>query len=135
MVGGVTKISHQYRSAVESMGCRFEYHDGCVKKGTSNLENMVRRADLVLCPVNCNSHGACKAVKVFCKRYKKTLKMLRGSGLGIISRTVSDSVKEDRHTQGKYCLCGACPGRPRGRVNQRMNSVRGHTGRRCHGFQ
>ena len=62
IVGGMTKIKHLYRDLIESCGGEFEYHDGYVKAGVKKLKAQVGRSDLVLCPVNCNSHGACKKV-------------------------------------------------------------------------
>lgn len=68
LVGGITKMKHLYRDLIESCGGKFEYHDGYVKAGVQKLEAQVGRSDLVLCPVNCNSHGACKKVKLLCKK-------------------------------------------------------------------
>ena len=62
-----------YRKLVEERGGILEYHAGHMKSGGRALENSVQRADLVLCPVNCNSHGACLMVKNLGKKYKKQI--------------------------------------------------------------
>lgn len=71
---------------MEDKGGLLEYHDGNVKRGTKTLENQLKRADLVLCPVDCNSHGACSMVKRLGKKYKKPVRMLAGSSLNAISQ-------------------------------------------------
>ncbi|MBW1745825.1 MAG: DUF2325 domain-containing protein, partial [Deltaproteobacteria bacterium] len=57
------------------------------------LEGLVRRSDMVLCPVNCNSHNACLNVKKLCKKYCKRVQMLPSSSLSSISQALSKSAK------------------------------------------
>jgi len=94
IVGGMTKMKHMYRQLVESSGGEFDYHDGYMKNGSQNIEALVMRSDLILCPVNCNSHGACKKVKKLCRKHSKSIKMLPSSSLSSISSAlVENSVK------------------------------------------
>jgi hypothetical protein len=79
-----------YRQLIEENGGIFEYHDGHIKGGKKNLENRIRRADIVLCPVNINSHNACSVVKKIGKKHKKSVQMLTGSGLGVICQALSE---------------------------------------------
>jgi hypothetical protein len=88
IVGGITKLKHLYRDLVESSGGTFDYHDGYLKNGRQSLEARVRRSDLVICPVNCNSHGACQKVKALCKKFNKPAKMLPSSSLSAISNAL-----------------------------------------------
>ncbi len=88
VVGGIKKMECFYRKTVENCGGTFEYHDGYMQSGKSELESKVRRADLVLCPVNCNSHGACLMVKRLGKKYGKKVRMLPGSSLSSISQSL-----------------------------------------------
>jgi hypothetical protein len=88
LVGGITKMEALYRDIVEKNGGIFEYHDGYIKGGVRDLENRLRRADVVLCPVNCNSHGACTMVKNLGKKHKKPVHMLSSSSLSMISQAV-----------------------------------------------
>lgn len=85
IVGGITKIKHLYRNLIESSGGMFEYHDGYMKGGKKRLEAQVGRCDLVICPVNCNSHVACNKVKDLCKKFNKPVKMLSCASLSAIS--------------------------------------------------
>ncbi len=84
IVGGISRMESLYRQVVERSGGIFEYHDGHVKGGVGKLECSLRRADIVLCPVNCNSHAACTLVKQLGKKHHKPVQMLSGSGLNAI---------------------------------------------------
>jgi len=88
IVGGITKMEAFYRKLIEENGGVFEYHDGYTRGGTKDLDSRVRRADVVLCPVDCNSHNACSMAKRLGKKYKRTVKMLPGSGLSAISQAL-----------------------------------------------
>ncbi len=88
IVGGVSKMESLYRQVIEQSGGIFEYHDGHVKGGVSRLECSFKRADIVLCPVNCNSHAACTIVRQLGKKHNKPVRMLSGSGLNAVFRGI-----------------------------------------------
>lgn len=88
IVGGIVKIKDRYKKLIEENGGIFEYHDGYMKGGTKGLKNQIRRADLVLCPVNCNSHNACSLTKKLGKKYSRPVHMLAGSGLSAVSQAL-----------------------------------------------
>ncbi|MEA3279906.1 MAG: DUF2325 domain-containing protein [Thermodesulfobacteriota bacterium] len=88
IVGGIVKIKDRYKKLIEKNGGKFDYHDGYVKGGTKGLKNQIRRADMVLCPVNCNSHNACLVTKKLGKKYSRPVHMLAGSGLSAISQAI-----------------------------------------------
>lgn len=90
IVGGINRMEPLYRQLIEENGGIFEYHDGHIKGGKKALENRIRRADIVLCPVNINSHNACSVVKKMGKKHRKSVQMLAGSGLGVISQALSE---------------------------------------------
>jgi hypothetical protein len=77
-----------YRELIESSGGVFEYHDGYMKKGVKGLECRLRRADVVVCPVSCNSHAACSIVKNLAKKHNKTVHMLANSSLSAVSQVI-----------------------------------------------
>jgi hypothetical protein len=93
IVGGITKIKEHYKKLIEENGGIFEYHNGYMNGGTRGLKTQVMRADLVLCPVNCNSHNACSVVKKLAKKYSRPVHMLAGSGLSAISQALLESQK------------------------------------------
>lgn len=88
VVGGISRMENLYRELVENSGGIFEYHNGCVKKGVKQLDSCLKRADLVLCPVNINSHTACSVVKNLAKKYNKTVHMLENSSLNTFSQVI-----------------------------------------------
>ncbi|MEA1948875.1 MAG: DUF2325 domain-containing protein, partial [Thermodesulfobacteriota bacterium] len=90
IVGGINRMESIYRQLIEENGGIFEYHDGHIKGGKKALENRIKRADVVLCPVNINSHNACSVVKKMGKKHRKSIQMLAGSGLGVISQALSE---------------------------------------------
>lgn len=88
IVGGMTRIKSLYRELIENSGGIFEYHDGYMKNGVRQLEQRLRRADVVVCPVNCNSHAACSIVKNLAKKHNKTAHMLTNFSLNAVSRVI-----------------------------------------------
>ena len=89
MIGGMTKMKPFYRDIVESNGNEFIYHDGYMKNKTRQLSDLVASSDLVLCPVNCNSHNACLRIKKLCKKHNKPYKMMPCSSLSAVSKAVA----------------------------------------------
>ena len=78
-----------YRELIETSGGIFEYHDGDLKKkGARKLEPRLKQADMVLCPVNCNSHAACTMVKNLAKKHNKPFRMLSNSSLSALSQAI-----------------------------------------------
>ncbi len=94
IVGGITKLKSLYRDLVEDRGGMFDYHDGYMRGGENVLAEKVRRSDVVLCPVDVNSHKACLSVKKVCKRLQRPYQMLSSSGLTGITRALVDIVEK-----------------------------------------
>jgi len=90
MIGGITKMKAYYRDIVEKAGGKFDYHDGYMKNSNTNLAAMVKRCDVVVCPVNCNSHNACLKVKKLCGRYDKELKILNSASLSAVTQALME---------------------------------------------
>lgn len=97
IVGGLTKLKEMYRKIVESKGGIFDYHSGRIRNGKNNLEARVKRSDMVICPVNHNSHNACLKVKHFCNKHNKDIHMIPGSSLTAISTVFTASGLEASH--------------------------------------
>lgn len=90
-VGGLERLEPHYRDLVEKeFGARFMRHDGDCRSGQARLAQMVKQAEAVICPLDCNSHGASLCVKKICKDLGKPCVMLRNSGLGSLKRTLLD---------------------------------------------
>ena len=91
IVGGIARMESVYRELIEGSGGVFEYHNGYVKQGVKPLEDRMKRADMVLCPVNCNSHTACAVVKKLGKKHKKNVHMLHNYSLSAVSQVIRDA--------------------------------------------
>ncbi len=94
VVGGIERMEPLYREVIEAKGHIFEYRAGHLRKGGNKLDNLLQRADIVLCPVNCNSHTACLQVKSMCKKYKKNLQIMKNFSLSAIERTLVEVVNQ-----------------------------------------
>jgi len=90
IVGGIARMEMLYRQLIESSGGVFEYHEGHMKGGSKELENRLKRSDIVLCPVNCNSHAACTMVKNLGKKHNKPVHMLPNFSLNTVSQVIRD---------------------------------------------
>ena len=88
MIGGITKMKGYYRDIVEKAGGKFDYHDGYMKNAGTNLAAKVKRCDVVVCPVSCNSHNACLQVKKLCHRYNKEVKFLNSASLSAVTQAL-----------------------------------------------
>jgi len=88
IVGGISRMEALYRRLIETSGGVFDYHDGYVNGGTRQLEDRLKRSDIVLCPVNCNSHAACALVKNLGKKHNKPVHMLASFSLSAVSRAI-----------------------------------------------
>ncbi len=91
-VGGRSNMIHLYRQLVEERGGRFSHHDGGRENSRQQLPRLLSGADVVLCPVDCVSHDACKQVKRICKRYSKPFVMMRSSGVSALEKQLESVV-------------------------------------------
>jgi DNA repair exonuclease SbcCD ATPase subunit len=88
IVGGLPKMELLYRRLIEESGGMFDYHDGHMRGGIKELDHQVRRADVVLCSIDYNSHAASLAVKRLGKKHGKSIRMLSNSSLSAISQAL-----------------------------------------------
>lgn len=89
-IGGVESLMPYYRDAIESVGGTFCYHCGRCIQGRKEIETIVDGIDMVFCPVDINSHNACKYVKKACKMRGKPCHFLRSSSLSMLIRELGD---------------------------------------------
>lgn len=89
IVGGITRMEPFYREVVEANGGIFDYHDGGMNGKANGLECSLKRADLVLCPVNCNSHAACLLVKRLGKKYGKPIYMMPNFSMNAVTQKLA----------------------------------------------
>lgn len=85
-VGGRNNMIAHYREMVEKYGGIFLHHDGGMENSRSKLPKMLSGADVVLCPIDCVSHDACKCLKKICKRSSTPFVMMRSAGLSSLAK-------------------------------------------------
>ncbi len=95
VVGGITRMESLYRQLIESSGGVFEHHDGYMKNGVKNLEGQLKRSDMIVCPVNYNSHAACSVVKNLSKKHRKPVYMLANSSLNAVSKVIWGQIADE----------------------------------------
>ncbi|HIE32239.1 MAG TPA: DUF2325 domain-containing protein [Methanosarcinales archaeon] len=83
-VGGVESLLPHYRNLVESFGGTFCYHCGRCIQGRKEIEGIVDKTDIIFCPVDINSHNACRYIKKACKMQNKPCYFLRSSSLSTL---------------------------------------------------
>lgn len=84
IVGGLSRMVVVYREIVEKLDGLFDFHDGRCHNGNEILRRQIRHSDLVICPIDINSHAACLEVKRLCKRTGKSFFMLRKSSVSTV---------------------------------------------------
>ncbi len=82
-VGGVESLTPHYREVIESFGGTFCYHCGRCIQGRKEIEGIVEKTDVIFCPVDINSHNACRYVKKACKIRDKPCYFLRSASLSM----------------------------------------------------
>lgn len=92
IVGGLSKLKGYYKTAIENLDGIFDHNDGYGRNGDLALKESIRKADIVLCPVDVNSHNACLSVKKHCKKMDKTYFMLKNSGVSSITNKLSEII-------------------------------------------
>lgn len=90
IVGGLDTLRPHYQHLVESGGGEFKHFDGRSGNSERALRPMIGWADVILCPVDHNSHRACLSVKKLCKKMQKPYQMLSSSSMSHMSRVLAD---------------------------------------------
>jgi hypothetical protein len=80
-VGGRPTHMPHIRQAAAARGAKLLHHDGGIEDNDLLLASLVNRADLILFPVDCVSHGAVGTVKRTCRHAGKAYMPLRSAAL------------------------------------------------------
>lgn len=88
IVGGITKMKTYYKKIVQDLGGQFQYHDGYCQQNENMLNQQINQSDIVICPVDVNSHAACLQVKKACKKTGTNFHMIRKSSISSIYNTL-----------------------------------------------
>ncbi|SFN13661.1 hypothetical protein SAMN05660284_00644 [Formivibrio citricus] len=94
-VGGRTSMQAQYRQLADRLGIHLIHHDGGMEESLSRLPEMIRGADVVVCPTDHISHSAYYQVKNHCKRIGKPCLFYRGTGMGSFAAAIGRVARGD----------------------------------------
>ncbi len=94
-VGGRPATISNFRGLVENCNGSLIHHDGGIQDNMKSLAGVLNRADIVLCPVECVSHGACNKAKSYCKRTAKPFVPLRTTGVSSLLSGLKQAVEFD----------------------------------------
>lgn len=82
LVGGVERGEHRYAALAASAGHSFEFHGGdTAGRGTTSLESLVERSDLVICITDVNSHSAVLGARRHARTRGRRCLLVRRLGL------------------------------------------------------
>ncbi len=90
IVGGVERMENLYRNYIENNGGSLDYHSGSMQSGIAKLERFLQRADMIICPINCNSHTACLKVKDLARKLGKKYYMLPTGSLSAVKKLLHE---------------------------------------------
>ncbi|MBI4966210.1 MAG: DUF2325 domain-containing protein [Desulfomonile tiedjei] len=96
MIGGIDGLETHYKNLVERSGGEFCRHDGRCCRGERRLEQCIRSADLVVCPVSVNSHFGAIGVKKLCKKYGISCCFPDSAGLGSLRTILQQHFTQDQ---------------------------------------
>ncbi|MEM7331141.1 MAG: DUF2325 domain-containing protein [Chloroflexota bacterium] len=94
IIGGMKTLRPYYQQIVESGGGKFKHYDSRDYYSEQQLKALVNWAEVVLCPVDFNSHRACLAIKGLCKKMQKPYQMLRSSSVSSISTALEHAATD-----------------------------------------
>ncbi|HWA42530.1 MAG TPA: DUF2325 domain-containing protein [Hypericibacter adhaerens] len=80
-VGGRAVQTPHFRRAAEQWHATLLHHDGGVEDQIALLAGLISRADMVMFPVDCVSHGAVATIKRLCRNAAKPYRPLRSASL------------------------------------------------------
>ncbi len=98
MVGGIDSLEAHYKTLVEESGGEFCRHDGRSCRGERKLEECIRNADLVVCPVSVNSHFGAIGVKKVCRKHGIDCCFPDSAGLGCFRGVLLEHFTSDQET-------------------------------------
>ncbi|MFW5679487.1 MAG: DUF2325 domain-containing protein [Pseudomonadota bacterium] len=87
-VGGRPSAVPHLKTGAAKRRAELLHHDGGIEHSLQQLRDLVEQADLVFCPVDCVSHGACLLARDLCKRANKPFVPLRSASLSHFRRAL-----------------------------------------------
>lgn len=92
IVGGVDRAEALYVRLARKAGHEIEFHDGSLRgRGSSALEGLVDRCDLVVVVTEVNSHGAVLLTRRLMREAGRSPILLRRFGVSRLMRVMAES--------------------------------------------
>lgn len=101
-VGGCCRLWPHLRAFVERQGGEFLCHDGGLEEALRRLDELIARADLVVCPLDRISHNAVFRIKQQCHRMKKAFLLVPRASFSAFVRGLiqwEDSQEREARTE------------------------------------
>jgi hypothetical protein len=95
-VGGRGALVKHYKALTEQYGGDFLHHDGGKEHSVKRLPALLSQADVVVCPLDAVSHGACRIAKTTCKRMVKPFTLMRQSGVSSFLRALNECSSDNQ---------------------------------------
>jgi hypothetical protein len=90
IIGGAERNELQYRRVAEEAGHELEFHSGKLSScGSSSLEALVRRCELVVIATDTNSHAAVRAARGMMRTRGTTPILVRRFGVSRLSELLA----------------------------------------------
>jgi len=108
-VGGQLKLYSQYNQLIEDLGGRFiAFHNVVNGASLKELLQLLQKADMIICPIDCVNHEAFLIVKQYCESFGKLCVLLDRSTVAtfhqgiheLISMTTTKSPFSNRSSNG-----------------------------------
>lgn len=90
-VGGRFRQAPHFRDLVEKLNGFLFFHDGGREDGARRLDELLPRADVVVCPIDCISHGATDKIKRECQKLNIRFLPVRRSSLSSLARALGNA--------------------------------------------
>jgi hypothetical protein len=87
-LGGRQTTVDQLRAIAARANAELLHHDGGLEQSQARIDGLVEGCDLVVCPIDCVSHGACRRAKALCRKLGKPFVPLRSSGTTAFARAL-----------------------------------------------
>lgn len=87
-LGGRARAVERLKSIAADVNAELFHHDGGLEEAVDLIDGLVTRCDVVFCPIDCISHGACERAKHLCRKLAKPFVPLRSSGASSFRRAL-----------------------------------------------
>lgn len=88
-VGGQLKLYPQYGQLVEALGGQFmAFHNNANDTSFKHLLQLLQKADMIICPVDCVDHEAFLLVKKYCESFDKLCVLLDRSSIATFQQGI-----------------------------------------------